>query len=60
VETGEVLDVRQRNLAEEIRPITVSGKWKDRHQDADRAVIPLIWVQQNTQGGKGPDLCEFR
>jgi hypothetical protein len=32
-ETGEVLDVRRRNPDEEASPITLSGKWRERHQD---------------------------
>jgi hypothetical protein len=32
VETGEALGARRRNIVEEARPITVSGKWKGRHQ----------------------------
>ena len=32
VETGEALDARRRNLAEEAGPITVSGKWIGRRQ----------------------------
>jgi hypothetical protein len=33
VSTGEVLDARRRNIVEEIQPITLMGKWKNRHQD---------------------------
>jgi len=33
VPTGEVLDVRRRNIVEEICPITLIGKWMNRHQD---------------------------
>jgi len=32
VSTGETLGARRGNLAEEADPITVSGKWIDRHQ----------------------------
>ena len=32
VETGETLDVRRRNLVEEMSAITVSGKRRHRHQ----------------------------
>jgi len=32
VETGEALDTRRRNLAEEADPITLNGKWMSRCQ----------------------------
>jgi hypothetical protein len=32
VETGEALDTRRRNLAEEANPITLNGKWMSRCQ----------------------------
>ena len=32
VETGEALDTRRRNLAEEVNPITLNGKWMSRCQ----------------------------
>ena len=32
VSTGETLGARWRNSAEEVSPITVSGKWTGRHQ----------------------------
>ena len=33
VSTGEVLDAWRRKIVEEIRPITLMGKWMNRHQD---------------------------
>lgn len=32
VETGEALDTRRRNIAEEANPITLNGKWMSRYQ----------------------------
>jgi hypothetical protein len=32
VSTGETLGARRRKLVEEVCPITVSGKWRRRHQ----------------------------
>jgi hypothetical protein len=56
VSTGETLGTRRRNLAEEVRPITVSGKWVRRYQGGGSGrTVPLMGVQQNAPGGKGPD-----
>ena len=45
-----------RNPAEETLPITVSGKWKGRRQGVGSGhKVPLMGVQQNAPGGKGPD-----
>ena len=56
VSTGEALGVRRRNLVEEAVPITVSGKWDHvGTRVADWVVVPMIGVQQNAPGGKGPD-----
>ena len=39
VETGEALDARRRNIAEEADPITLNGKWKAGIRVADRVVV---------------------
>ena len=45
-----------RNPAEEVVPITVSGKWKRRRQGVGSGHMVLaMGVQQNAPGGKGPD-----
>jgi Transposase DDE domain len=46
----------RRNPAEEALAITVSGKWKRRRQGVGSGqTVPLMGVQQNAPGGKGPD-----
>ncbi len=55
VSTGEALDTRRRNLAEEAHPITLMGKWMSRCQGGGLGRSTVIGVQQNAPGGKGPD-----
>ena len=56
VETGEALGARRRNLAEEMP--CYNREWEMQAvgiRVADRVVLPLMGVQQNAPGGKGPD-----
>ena len=41
VSTGEALGVQRRKLAEEVCPITVSGKWMHRHQGGGSGCITV-------------------
>ena len=54
--TGEVLDARRRNPDEEARPITVSGKWRGRHQDggSGRSTVDPRAAKRAGREGPGP------
>ena len=55
-ETGEALDARRRNLDEEFRPITLSGKWREWRQGggSGRSTYDLCAVKRTGREGPGP------
>ena len=56
VETGEALGARRRNPVEEAFPITVSGKWKRRHQGggSGRSTVDGRAAKRARREGPGP------
>ena len=56
VSTGEALGVRRRNLVEETRPITASGKWTVRHQGdgSDCSTVDRRAAKRAGREGSGP------
>jgi len=55
-ETGEVLGARRRNLDEEAPPITLNGKWRERHQDdgSGRSTVDPRALKRAGREGPGP------
>ena len=61
-ETGEAFDARRRNLDEEFRPITLSGKWRERRQGggSGRSTFDLCAAKRTGREGPGPVDIPFR
>jgi hypothetical protein len=53
-ETGETLDVRRRNLDEELRPITMNGKWPGRRQGGGSGCSTVDLRAAKRAGREGP------
>ena len=55
-ETGEALDARRRNLDEEFRPITLSGKWREWRQGGGSgcSTVDLCAAKRTGREGPGP------
>ena len=53
-ETGEVLGTRRRKLGEKALPITVTGKWRRRHQDGGSGCITYEPPAVKQAGREGP------
>jgi hypothetical protein len=54
VSTGEALGARRRNLAEEVVPITLSGKWESRHQGGGLGCSTVDRCAAKRTGREGP------
>jgi hypothetical protein len=54
VSTGEALGARRRNLAEEVVPITLSGKWEHRHQGGGLGCSTVDRCAAKRTGREGP------
>jgi hypothetical protein len=56
VSTGEILDIQQRNTAEEIYPITLMGKWMNRYQEGglDRSTNDRYAAKRIRREGSRP------
>ena len=56
VSTGEALGVRRRNLVEEVSLITLSGKWRGRHQGggSGRSTVDECAAKRTRRKGPGP------
>ena len=54
VATGEALGARRRNLADEVIPITVSGKWNHRRQGGGLGCSTIDRRAAKRAGRKGP------
>ena len=54
--TREALDVRRRKTFEEICPITLNGKWADRHQGggSGRSTVDRCVAKRTRREGPGP------
>ena len=61
VSTGEALDARRRNLAEEVSAITVSGKCRHRHQGdgSGRSTVDGRAAKRARREGPGPVSTPF-
>jgi hypothetical protein len=54
VETGEALDTRRRNLADEANPITLMGKWMSRCQGGGLGRSTVDRRAAKRAGSEGP------
>ena len=59
VETGETLDTRRRNIAEEAYPITLNGKWMSRYQGGGLGCSTADRRAAKRAGRKGPRLMSI-